>query len=60
MNGTNTEKKTSENTVSLKRRWKDDDIEGEVIGDQIDCDGSQRELIIKASEVSDDGKNQRD
>ena len=32
MNGTNTEKKTSENTVSLKRRWKDDDIEGEAIG----------------------------
>ena len=31
-------------------------IEGEVIGDQIDCDGSQRELIMKVSEVSDDGR----
>ena len=37
MNDTNTE--TSENTVSLKRLRKDDNIEGEVIGDQIDCDG---------------------
>jgi len=38
-------------TVSSERRWKDNDIEGEVIGDQIDCDDSQRELIMKASEI---------
>src|SRR6185369_9774772 len=58
VNGTNTEKsvKTSESIVSLKRRWKDDNIENETVGDQIDCDDSQRELGMKASEVSDDGR----
>ena len=55
---TNTEKsiKMSENTVSLKRRWKDHNIEGEAIGDQIDYDDNQGELIVTASEVSDDGR----
>ena len=27
-----------------------------MIGDQIDCDDSQRELIMKASEMNDDGR----
>ena len=57
VNGTNTEKsvKTSESAISLKRRWKDDNIERETIGDQIDCDDGQRELIMETSEVGDNG-----
>src|SRR6185312_7937649 len=47
VNGTNTEKsiKTPESAISLKRRWKDDNIERGTIGDQIDCGNSQRELV---------------
>jgi len=47
VNGTNTEKsvKTPESAISLKRRWKDDNIERGTIGDQIDCDNSQRDLV---------------
>ena len=58
VNGTNTEKsvKTPESAISLKRRWKDDNIERGTIGDQIDCDNSQRELIMETSEVSDKGE----
>src|SRR6185312_17355968 len=58
LNGTNTEKsvKTPESAISLKRRWKDDNIERGTIGDQIDCDNSQQELIMETSEVSDKGE----
>ena len=47
VNGTNIEKsfRISENTVSLKRRLKDEDIEGEVIV-----------MTVNASEMNDDGR----
>ena len=47
VNGTNIEKsfRISENTVSLKRRLRDDYIEGEVIV-----------MTVNASEMNDDGR----